>query len=403
MSYTNVRALLCLRDPVVREHGHRTARNGSAHCRWLLALLLVQNILGCKVYDDTLFAESQPCGDAGCKGDRGGPDASSVASGPDSAGTASKDACPTDARKSEPGACGCGKTEHDADEDGTPDCLDACPRDDSKTAPGVCGCGTSEADSDSDGTPDCLDGCPHDPIRTTEASCSCNALDCVKSLLRHRYRFNGEATLSQDSVGMADATLFQTGQTGRSLRFSGEKGQGYQGESYAELPSRVWDVSSSMTLEVWISWAPSGNADRDQWQRVIDVARSGGTEHNYYFYLTPFGRGGVSAGMRLGGREVNVNAPTAAPSGAAVQLACVLDKHANTMALYVEGSLQGTTQLPAQLDTLKPDQIWLGRSHFANDPELRGELFELRVWGAALNEQQLKASAEYGPNHMLSP
>lgn len=402
MSYENVQALLRLRDSSVRAH------------HWLALGLLVQNLLGCKVYDDTFsttaYATStHPCVDGGCEGNRGEPDAPRVVSGLDGARNLSDDACPTDDRKSEPGACGCGKTEEDADEDGTPDCVDACPKDDSKTAPGVCGCGTSEDDSDDDGTPDCLDGCPHDPDRTTEGrgTCACgqadpedagiDGIECVKSTLRHRYSFNGDATLSRDSVGMADAKLFHTGQTGRSVRFGGDHGRGYRDESYAALPSHVWNASTSITLEAWIAWEPSGNAERDQWQRVIDVARSD-EARNYYFYLTPLGRGGISAGIRLGGREANINAPMPAPKGTPVQLACVLDKRANTLALYVEGALQGTTQLPAPLETLDPDEIWLGRSHFADDPELSGELFELRVWGTALNEEQLKTSAAQGPN-----
>jgi hypothetical protein len=408
----------------------------------LALALLVQSLLACKVYDDKLFTYAYAPVDANdIEQDGGAPDASRVVNGIDRA--VEDDTCPNDPRKSAPGACGCGKTERDADEDGTPDCLDACPRDDSKTAPGVCGCGISEVDSDDDGTPDCLDGCPRDPDRTSAGSCLCtedrdadgsadcndecpddpsktrrgicgcgqaeaedaeaDALACVESLLRHRYSFNGDATLRQDSVGMADAMLFNTGHTGRSVRFNGDNGQGYRGESYAALPSRVWDVSTSFTLEAWVSWEPSGNTGRDQWQRLIDVARSGDADPKYYFYLTPLGRGGVSAGIRLGDREANVNASMPAPNGEAVQLACVFDKLAKTLALYVQGSLQGTTPLPAELDTLQPNEIWLGRSHFANDPELHGELFELRVWGAALNADQLRASAEHGPNYTLAP
>lgn len=405
---------------------------------WLALALLVQSLLACEVYDDKLFTYAYAPEDSGV------PDASRVVNGIDRAGAASDDTCPTDPRKSAPGACGCGRTERDDDDDGTPDCLDACPRDSSKTSPGVCGCGTSEDDGDDDGTPDCLDGCPRDPGRTSASSCLCtddrdadgssdcndecpddpsktrrgscgcgqaeqedaetDPLACVKSLLRHHYRFNGEeVTLPQDSVGMADATLFNTRHTGRSVRFDGDNGEGYRNESYAALPSRVWDASTSLTLEAWISWEPSGNTGRDRWQRLIDVARSDDADHNNYFYLTPLGRGGVSAGIRLGGREVNVNASMPAPNRAAVQVACVFDKQAQTMALYVQGTLQGSAPLPAALDTLQPDEIWLGRSHFASDPELRGELFELRVWGAALNGDQLSASAEHGPNYNLAP
>lgn len=50
----------------------------------------------------------------------------------------------------------------DADGDGTPDSADLCPDDPSKTEPGVCGCGKSDADSDGDGIVNCQDNCPRD-------------------------------------------------------------------------------------------------------------------------------------------------------------------------------------------------------------------------------------------------
>ncbi len=43
------------------------------------------------------------------------------------------------------------------DQAGTDSELDLCPGDDQKTDPGVCGCGVPDADADSNGTPDCMD------------------------------------------------------------------------------------------------------------------------------------------------------------------------------------------------------------------------------------------------------
>jgi hypothetical protein len=52
----------------------------------------------------------------------------------------------------------------DSDEDGTGDVCDQCPEDAEKTEPGLCGCGRTDAlgDTDGDGTPDCDDNCPED-------------------------------------------------------------------------------------------------------------------------------------------------------------------------------------------------------------------------------------------------
>jgi hypothetical protein len=72
----------------------------------------------------------------------------------------SNDNCPNDPLKSEPGVCGCGVSDVDSDNDGTPDCIDSCPNDPNKTNPGTCGCGVADTDSDNDGIADCIDVCP---------------------------------------------------------------------------------------------------------------------------------------------------------------------------------------------------------------------------------------------------
>lgn len=58
------------------------------------------------------------------------------------------DNCPSDPDKTEPGECGCGESDEDSDNDGTPDCHDQCPYDPGKTQPGKCGCGTPEGGCD---------------------------------------------------------------------------------------------------------------------------------------------------------------------------------------------------------------------------------------------------------------
>lgn len=87
------------------------------------------------------------------------------------------DGCPNDAKKSAPGACGCGVPDTDSDGDGTPDCNDGCPTDAARTAPGECGCGAPDTDRDGDGTPDCDDACPDDPGKSKPGVCGCGASD----------------------------------------------------------------------------------------------------------------------------------------------------------------------------------------------------------------------------------
>ena len=87
------------------------------------------------------------------------------------------DNCPDDPNKTEPGICGCGISEIDTDNDGTPDCIDSCDNDPNKTEPGICGCGAADTDTDLDGTPDCIDNCDNDPNKTEPGICGCGAAD----------------------------------------------------------------------------------------------------------------------------------------------------------------------------------------------------------------------------------
>jgi hypothetical protein len=87
------------------------------------------------------------------------------------------DLCANDSLKSEPGSCGCGKSEADGDGDLTPNCIDACPSDANKILAGFCGCGVPETDTDRDGVPDCADACPNDSSKTSVGQCGCGVAD----------------------------------------------------------------------------------------------------------------------------------------------------------------------------------------------------------------------------------
>lgn len=87
------------------------------------------------------------------------------------------DSCPLDPNKKLAGLCGCGVSDQDTDKDNTADCKDKCPLDAKKTIPGTCGCGLSDVDSDKDGTPDCKDTCPTDKNKIAPGKCGCGLAD----------------------------------------------------------------------------------------------------------------------------------------------------------------------------------------------------------------------------------
>jgi hypothetical protein len=79
------------------------------------------------------------------------------------------DLCGSDASKLDPGQCGCGMPDTDADSDGFAVCNDSCEGDANKTAPGACGCGAADTNTDGDAQPDCMDQCPLNALSTSSS------------------------------------------------------------------------------------------------------------------------------------------------------------------------------------------------------------------------------------------
>lgn len=151
--------------------GHVELVRGDFDCAKLLAARRT-NIDSYGVFDVGLDArrpEPSACPDPDCTTDT------------DRDGTMDcMDKCVADPMKVAEGACGCGKADTDANQNGTPDCndvVDMCPSDPAKTAPGRCGCGVADTDGDADGTPDCADGCASDPAKTAAGSCGCGVAE----------------------------------------------------------------------------------------------------------------------------------------------------------------------------------------------------------------------------------
>ena len=151
--------------------GHVELVRGDFDCAKLLAARRT-NIDSYGVFDvglDARSPEPSACPDPDCTTDT------------DRDGTMDcMDKCAADPMKIAEGACGCGKADTDANQNGTPDCndvVDMCPADPAKTAPGRCGCGVAETDGDGDGTPDCTDGCASDPAKTAAGACGCGVAE----------------------------------------------------------------------------------------------------------------------------------------------------------------------------------------------------------------------------------
>jgi hypothetical protein len=124
------------------------------------------------------------------------------------------------------------------------------------------------------------------------------------------------------------------------------------------------------------------------WSRIFDF----GTGTTAYMFLTPNSGAGVRFSVTTGGpaQEQQMNAATLA-TGSWQQVAVTLA--ANTGTLYVNGVqvAQNTSMTlnPASLGTTT--QNWLGRSEFAGDPYLNGQIDNLRVYDRALSAAEVQS------------
>jgi hypothetical protein len=285
-----------------------------------------------------------------------------------------------------------------------PDC---CPDDPNKTEPGVCGCGVAETDADSDGTPNCNDGCVSDPAKTSAGVCGCGFADAadgclgLRDALIHRYSFDGSGTAATDTKGTAHGTIVNTTITGTgSLLLAGTTS-----DQYVNLEPGMISALTDATFEVWTTWSGGG-----QWQRLFDFgsntvgAGMQGTGETYLFLTpssTPSGTRTLRAIFTIDGTtgETVAAGPAALPSGAISHVAVVFDDTNDTLSLYLNGvSVASETGFTGQLSTLDDMNVWLGRSNYSQDPEFGGSLHEFRVYDAALNAAQLQTSFAAGPD-----
>jgi hypothetical protein len=260
----------------------------------------------------------------------------------------------------------------------------------------------ADTDSDSDETADCNDGCPDDPDKTDPGDCGCGIADdancaALVSSLVHRYMFDGNGSTIRDSVGNADGTLVGGNQSGGAVSLNGS--------AHVELPSGLVSGLTAVTVEVWYEW--SGG---DAWQRVFDFGVSdagAGSQGNgeSYFFLTPQAEdssGALRAAFspsQANTNEVFVEASSASATNNTVHAAVTVN--ASTIALYRGSNLEDSASMTASLSSLSDDNDWLGWSQFEQDPGFNGDILELRIYDAALNEQQIAVSDALGPDAPL--
>jgi hypothetical protein len=151
---------------------------------------------------------------------------------------------------------------------------------------------------------------------------------------------------------------------------------------YVSLPSGIVSGLTSFSICAWVNL----NAITT-WSRIFDF----GTGTTAYMFVTPSSGAGVRFGITTGGngQEQQMNAPALA-TGSWQQVA--VTRAPNTGTLYVNGVLaaQNTSMTlnPVSLGTTT--QNWLGRSEFAGDPYLNGQIDNFRIYDHALTAAEVQ-------------
>lgn len=203
-----------------------------------------------------------------------------------------------------------------------------------------------------------------------------------------KYNLDGSAI---DSAGSNPGNLnggagYIAGKSGQAVDLDGV-------DDYVDLPDPVGRLRE-LTVTSWVNWDGGGD-----WQRVFDF----GSGVDQYLCLTPRAGGGglrvvLKDAVNFRNQEFQVNAPVLTINQW-VHLSVVVRE--NYMTLYVNGQVVGTTfginSSPADFPAVNN---YIGKSQF-NDPYFNGRVDDFRVYGKAMNGEEVYAiwgqSANRGP------
>jgi hypothetical protein len=243
------------------------------------------------------------------------------------------------------------------------------------------------------------DQCPQDPQKTAPGECGCGVPETCTGLvdaLKHRYSFSTNNMMAMDSVGDAHATLIGVSAAGGKVTFNGTD------VAYVDLPNGTISALTDATFELWFAWTGG-----PVWQRLFDFGSNTNGEGNqgegltYLFLTASDGDSGnaLRASFTLGGTagETVARSNAALPTGNVQHIVLVVDDTGNQMRLYLNHELRASTTFNGTLGDLDDVNNWIGRSNW-NDPPLRGELLEFRIYDAALSESQIALSESVGPD-----
>jgi hypothetical protein len=223
------------------------------------------------------------------------------------------------------------------------------------------------------------------PTRTSTPTVTPTGTQATGGLWAH-YAFEGNAS---DSSGngrngtLVNSPTFVAGQVGQAVNLAG--GAGGSASQHISLPTGIVNGLTNFTVATWVRLDTSG-----AWRRIFDFGT--GTTANM-FLVPQSGTGTFRFAITTGGAgaEQQINASPALPT--AVWTHVAVTKSGNTATLFVNGvqvaQNTGVTLSPSSLGNT--NQNWIGRSQYAGDAFLDGQVDEFRIYNRALSAAEIQA------------
>ncbi len=215
--------------------------------------------------------------------------------------------------------------------------------------------------------------------------------------LVNRYSFDTDGT---DSVGGANATIVgSAAASGGQLVLPG----GSPRTNYASLPVSVGTAINSYSAVTFEAWFTT-NAVQN-WSKLFYFGQNAGGFANESLEFTPVKGDGSGLGKAesLEGNVANAHHSTQiySTTGVETHIVVVFDDANDTISLYKDGVLDGSSAFNHALSAVDLPELYLGAAVGWGDADYNGSINEFRIYNGALTAGEAAGNFALGPNAIV--